>query len=216
MRAGGAGLAPAGLLLPLLLGCQAVPPAADPAEAPAAAAAPVAEAPTAPARPAANAPVPNALAIARRLPAEAAGFHRGNLTALRGGGQEVGYRTTGLTAAGATVEVHRPGLALDAGGLDRALAELVREATQPAPARSLSAQSHLSIPDPRPERGAPPGLACAETAGTYGRERVAGLVCVGAAQGALLRLRVLMPDQDPPPGDARAFATAILAALRGA
>ncbi|MCO6415973.1 hypothetical protein JYK14_07260 [Siccirubricoccus sp. KC 17139] len=205
----------AGLLLPLLLlGCEAVPP-------PAAGEVPAEVAESAPAA-TGGAPVraaSSALAIARRLPPEAAGFRRGNLTATRTGGQEVGYRTQGRTAAGATVEVLRPSQAPDAATLDRALAELVREATQPAPARSLTAQSRLTIPDPRPERGpgaAPPGLACTETAGTYGREPVAGMVCVGAAQGALLRLRVLMPDQDPPPGDARAFAAAILAALRGA
>jgi hypothetical protein len=115
------------------------------------------------------------------------------------------------------VELYHPDALPDAAAVEAALAELLREALQPAPARTLHERGRLTLPDPRPEAGpgaAPPGLRCAETAGVYGRERVAGLLCAGAARGSVLRLRVAMPEREPLPGDAQAFAAAILAALR--
>jgi hypothetical protein len=161
---------------------------------------------------------PSLAALADRLPEEAAEFRRGAVVPRPDGGLEIGYRTTGRTAAGATVALYRPAGATDAAAVEAAFEDLLQDALQPRPTRSLQETGRLTLPDPRPEAGpgaAPPGLRCAETAGRYGRERVAGLLCAGAAGGSLLRLRIGMPERDPLPGDARAFAAAILAALRG-
>jgi hypothetical protein len=45
---------------------------------------------------------------------------------------------------------------------------------------------------------------------------VQGLLCAGGVAGGILRLRVTMPQREPRPADPRAFASAILAALRRA
>ena len=151
-------------------------------------------------------------ALTALLPAEAAGFRRGATAPLPAGegGHETGYRTPGRTAAGAAVELFRP-----AGGpvpdgaespaVDAAFAELLRDALRPAPHRQLRDHGRLTLPG---------GLRCAETTGVYGRERVQGLLCAGGIGGSVLRLRVTMPQRDPAPADAKAFASGILAALR--
>ncbi|MBL6455548.1 hypothetical protein JMJ55_09460 [Belnapia sp. T6] len=179
------------LLPALLAGCETAPQAQRPA-----------------------APPPSAAALAARLPAEAAGFQRGATTTLPGDGRETGYRTTGRTAAGATVEITRPGEAALPEGTDSpdaaaAFARLVEEATRPAPQRRLRAETRFALPE-----GASPALQCVETSGAYGRERVRGLLCAGGVSGGILRLRVTMPQRDPAPADPRAFALAILDALR--
>jgi hypothetical protein len=147
-------------------------------------------------------------ALAERLPPVAAGFRRGEARlAVSGQGREVAYATNGgrLTAA-ATVEL----LAEDAepaAALDAALADMLRAGP---PREMREAGRFTAAPG-----GAAPPLACARTAGLYGRERVAGLVCTGRAGGALLRIRVTMPAREPPPADPPAFAEAIAASLSG-
>ncbi len=151
-----------------------------------------------------------------RLPEEAAGFLRGATTPLPRGeaGRETGYRTPGLVAAGATVQVYRlPGVTLPegAGGPDAEAAfnELLQDALRPVPPRRMREEARFTLP-----AGGPALLRCAETSGSYGREQVQGLVCAGGIGGGVLRLRVAIPGQEQPPADARAFASAILAALR--
>jgi hypothetical protein len=154
-------------------------------------------------------------ALADRLPEDAAEFRRGAVVPRRDGGLEINYRTEGRTAAGATVELFRPATPPDAAAVEAAFEDLLRDALRPRATRNLRETSRLALPDPRPEGGSSPsGLRCAEAAGLYGRERVTGLLCAGAARGNVLRLRIGMPDRHPLPGDAKAFATAILAALR--
>lgn len=117
------------------------------------------------------------------------------------------YATEGgrLTAA-ATVELLAEDTA-PAAALDAALADVLRA----GPAREMREDGRFTAAS---AGGASP-LVCARTAGRYGRERVAGLVCAGRAGGALLRIRVTMPAREPPPADPRAFAEAIAAALSG-
>jgi hypothetical protein len=165
-----------------------------------------------------------AAALADRLPAEAAGFERGTTVPLRQGedGRETSYRTQGRIAAGATVDLYRQAGASVPEGIgspaaDTAFEQLVQAATRPSPHRHLRAQGEFALPAPGPAPGGGPAsaaLRCAETTGVYGRERVQGLLCAGGVGGGLLQLRVTMPQRDPLPADARAFATAILAALR--
>jgi hypothetical protein len=161
-------------------------------------------------------------ALAARLPGELAGFQRRETTALTpGDGRSVAYATPGLRAAAAVVDLSVMPPAAETGrlvpeGLDSpaaatALADMLEEAARPGSARSLHAQGRLDLP----AVGATPLLRCAETAGRYGRERVQGLLCAGVPrEGVLLRLRVVMPQVDAPPADARAFASGIAAALQ--
>ncbi|TCZ51562.1 hypothetical protein [Roseicella aquatilis] len=166
------------------------------------------------------APAPVARApqdLAARLPETAAGFQRGATLPLpqRPGGQEVAYATRGRIAAGAIIEIHPPAEPVPDGAaspaIAAALAELLAEAQRAPGHRQQRETGRLTLPE-----AGPPGLACAETTGLYGRERVQGLLCAGALEGRVLRLRVTMPRREPPPADPRAFATAILRALRGA
>lgn len=149
-------------------------------------------------------------ALAERFPASAAGFRRGMARpAVSGQGREVAYATEGgrLTAA-ATVELLAEDTA-PAAALDAALADVLRA----GPAREMREAGRFTA-TAAGAGGASP-LACARTAGRYGRERVAGLVCAGRAGGALLRIRVTMPAREPPPADPRAFAEAIAETLSG-
>ena len=146
-------------------------------------------------------------ALADRLPAVAAGFRRGEARPAGGAGQgrEVAYATGGgrLTAA-ATVELLAEDTAAAA-----ALETMLSEVLRPVPPREMREAGRFTVPG----GGAASPLLCAETAGRYGRERVAGLACAGRAGGALLRIRVTMPAREPPPADPRAFAEAIAASL---
>ncbi|WP_135466545.1 hypothetical protein [Crenalkalicoccus roseus] len=161
------------------------------------------------------APEPPA-ALAAQLPAEVAGFRRGQtLPAGAGQGTEVAYATPGPPGAGAVVELTAvsdgaAGESPESPLVGAAFAQMLEVATRPGPARSVREGQPFLLP----VAGAP-ALRCAETEGRYGREAVEGLVCAGMVRGALLRLWVTMPRHNPPPGDARAFATGIAAALRG-
>lgn len=155
--------------------------------------------------------------LAARLPEIAAGFQRGATLPLpqREGGQEVAYATRGRIAAGAIIEIHPAAGPVPDGAaspaIAAALAEMLAEAQRAPGHRQQRETGRLTLPE-----AGPPGLACAETTGLYGRERVQGLLCAGALEGRVLRLRVTMPRREPPPADPRAFAAAILRALRGA
>jgi hypothetical protein len=152
-----------------------------------------------------------AAALAERLPTMVAGFRRGaTRPAIPGGGREVGYSTeVGRATAAATVEVLAdgtpPGPALDA---------LLADVLRAGPAREMREAGRFTVPALRAADAVSP-LLCAETAGRYGRERVAGLACAGRAGGALVRIRVTMPAREPPPADPRAFAEAVAAAMSG-
>jgi hypothetical protein len=164
----------------------------------------------------APAPVPPA-ELAARLPEVAAGFRRGAVLPLpqRLDGREVAYATRGRLAAGALLELYRlpeGPVPVGAGSpaAAAALAELLEDTARAPGHRQQRETARLMLP-----AEADPGLACAETTGLYGRERVQGLLCAGGIGGGMLRLRVTMPQREPAPADPHAFATAILTALRG-
>jgi hypothetical protein len=167
--------------------------------------------------PTAPAPAPVAPPeLAARLPEQAAGFRRGATLPLpqRQDGQEVAYGTRGRVAAGGILELYRlPEGPAPQGGSPAAAAaleEMLHEALRAPGHRQQRETARLTLPS-----GGDPGLACAETTGLYGRERVRGLLCAGGVGGSLLRLRVTMPQREPAPADPHAVATALLAALRG-
>jgi hypothetical protein len=164
-------------------------------------------------------PVPRAdapAALAERLPASAAGFQRGATVpvAQPRPGTEVNYATEGRRAA-AFVQVLRPEGAAPADGPQEAeaQAEFQRWVTESArgqgPARRLSVAAEFQEPPSAPL------LRCAAMEGSYGRQPVQSLVCVGAAGGQILRIRASMPRHTPPVADPRAFVREIAAALRG-
>jgi len=162
----------------------------------------------------ASGPLPPA-ELAARLPEDAAGFERGQIFPLTRGepGQEAAYATRGLPAAAATVQIRAPAGGPVPDGPDSPAAaaafdDLLRDALRPEPQRRLRESARFLLPE------AAPAMRCAETEGRYGRERVRGLLCVGGLRGNLVRLRLGMPQSEPPPADPRAFAAAIAAALR--
>lgn len=198
MRVMGMGARPAWALLlvgGLLAGCEPGPSAPGPVQA----------------QPAARRALPVA-ELTARLPADAAGFTRGATTSMPQGedGRETGYRTPGRTAAGASVELYRlPATSVAEGAagpaIDATFEALVQEALRPLPQQRLQEEARFTLDA---------GLRCATTQGVYGREPVQGLLCAGGIGGGILRLRVTMPQQEPAPADAQAFASGILAALR--
>jgi hypothetical protein len=154
---------------------------------------------------------------AARLPAQAAGFQRGQTLAVRppGRGQEVAYATPNTRQrAAALVRLTPRGAELPDGiasaeastAFERALAEAVHS---PDRARKLRETGRFNLP-----AGANPMLSCASLAGTFGRQPVEGLVCAGALGGNLVRLKVTMPAQQPPLADAQGFASAMVQALQ--
>lgn len=166
-------------------------------------------------RPLAPAGTPGALA--ERLPARAAGFQRGAAAPVDrpAAGIEVSYATEGRHAAGFVQVLHAPeGPPLADGPADpRVAGELARWSAEaargPVQSRRLSVTGEFMEPEEAPL------FRCAALAGRYGRQPVRSQVCVGAAGGQMLRLRVSMPEHDPPLADARAFARAVALALRG-
>lgn len=166
-------------------------------------------------------PIPTASApeaMAQRLPAQAASFQRGATVPLRQPlpGVEVAYATPGRTAA-AFVQILRPPgegtstlsdgteSATVQGEYQRSIAEAARGA---GPHRRLTVIREANLPEDNPL------FRCAELEGTYGRQPVQSVICVGGAGGQLLRLRASMPRRDPPLADLRAFLRDIVAALR--
>lgn len=173
-----------------------------------------------PAVPLPPAPIPTASGpelLAQRLPSQAASFQKGATVPVRQPfpGVEVAYATPGRTAAG-FVQVLRPsgggeslpdGIESPAvqGEYQRSIADAARGA---GPHRRLTVIRELSQPENNPL------FRCAELEGTYGRQPVQSMICVGAAGGQLLRVRASMPRRDPPVADSRAFLRDIIAALR--
>jgi hypothetical protein len=168
---------------------------------------------------------PDALVL--RLPESVAGFERREvLPPSPGEGRTVSYATRGRLAAGALVELSVPpsppggGPAVaaapegpDSPAATAALAAMLEEGMRATAPRHLREEGRLVLPAAG-DAAQPPALGCAETSGRYGRERVQGLLCAGVLRGVLVRLRVSMPQASPPPADARAFASGIVAALR--
>jgi hypothetical protein len=168
----------------------------------------------------ATGPVPRAdapAALANRLPASAAGFQRGATVPVTQpqSGTEVNYATEGRRAA-AFVQVLAPVAATppnDGPNDPEAQSEFQRWVAESArgqgPARRLSVASEFHEPPSAPL------MRCAAMEGTYGRQPVQSLVCVGAAGGHMLRIRASMPRHTPPVADPRAFVREVAAALRG-
>jgi hypothetical protein len=194
--------------LVLLLGALALPVACAPQEG---------------ARPAAQTSASGGMtleAAAGRLPSETVGFARGAtfwLEAERPGqGAAVEYAGPSRAAV-ATVSLydrgHGPVSDRDprlAGEFATALAEVMALAGARTSQR-LAERGRVELDAPG---GAP--LSCARLEGTYGRQQVRTLVCLGAAAGRFLKMQVTTPQRQVVAVDAEAFVIAITQAARGA
>ena len=164
---------------------------------------------------AANPPAPRLILpeATARLPAEAAGFRRGQTLPARPPleGQEISYFTVAARQrAAAVVRLAAVGAALPDGSASPAASAAFQAELQDAVAgrdraRQLQESRRFNLD----------ALECAALEGTYGRQPVEALVCAGGVGGNLVRLRVSMPKQQPAVADSQAFASAIMAALRG-
>jgi hypothetical protein len=164
---------------------------------------------------------PSLEAAAARLPASVAGFARGDTVwherTRPGQGVAVDYAGP-ARAAVATVSLYDRGqgaVSSQAGDprvaqeFSTAVAEVLAQADQRT-SHSLAerGRSQLSVPG-----GAP--LSCARLEGTYGRQQVGTLVCVGAASGRFLKVQVTSPARPVRPVDPEPFVIGIAQAARG-
>jgi hypothetical protein len=157
---------------------------------------------------------PDLATVAARMPAEMAGFLRGESERRPGPSLAMDYATANRRAVGSILVYETPaGAAPD----DPAAAEIDREVTHAvievaeAPhgrtGRRLTERERLTLSEA--------GLRCAVLRGAFGRAPVMRHLCVGGAQGRFVKIQVTMGDTEPPPADAVAFATAALRAVRG-
>jgi hypothetical protein len=153
--------------------------------------------------------------MVQRLPAEAAGFMKGQTLPLRQSapGVEVTYATPGRIAAGFVQVVRVPDGSPPDGSespvvgseFQRAVEEAVRDA---GPNRRLTVVQEMRQP------ATDPLFRCAVLEGTYGRQPGRSIVCVGALSGQLLRLGASTLDAASAQSSLQAFARDVAVAMR--
>ncbi len=161
-------------------------------------------------------------AQASRLPESVAGFTRGNTTwherEQPGMGVTVDYAGPSRAAV-ATVSLYDRGQGAIAGaaGETRLAGEfnaVVADVLAQAGTRTsqqMAEQERSTLPVPG---GAP--LSCSRLEGTYGRQEVRTLVCLGAAAGRFVKVQVTSPLRQVRPVDPLPFVVEIAQAARGA
>jgi len=160
-------------------------------------------------------------ALAARLPDGVAGFARGDTTwherERPGLGVTVDYAGP-ARAAVATVGLYDRGEGAvpddpDSPRLRQEFAAAIAEVVALAGTRTsqhLAERERSALPVPG---GA--ALNCARLEGSYGRQQVQTLVCVGGAAGHFLKVLVTAPARQVQPVDALPFVTGIARAARG-
>lgn len=158
-------------------------------------------------------------AAAARLPAQVAGFTRGQSTWLErerpGLGVSVDYAGP-ARAAVATVSLYdrgQPGItqtdARLAGEFSAAVGEVVAQAGTRT-SQQIAERDRFTVPVPG---GAP--MSCARLEGTYGRQELRTLVCLGAAAGRFIKVQVTSPARQVRPVDPLPFVAEVTRAARG-
>jgi hypothetical protein len=159
--------------------------------------------------------------VAGRLPAEVAGFTRGETTwhepARPGLGVTVDYAGPGRSAV-STVSLYDRGLRtlpqdIASPAMQQELAAAVEESLALAERRtsqelSEGDRSVLAVPGQAP-------LQCTRLQGTYGRQPVETLLCLGTASGRFLKVQVTAPSRQVQPVDPMPFVVGIARAARG-
>jgi hypothetical protein len=163
---------------------------------------------------------PTLEAAAARLPTSAASFARGNAVwherERAGLGVSVEYAAPSRAAV-ATVSLYdRAQPPLVAG--DPRLAAEFSSAVSEVVAMAGTRTSQMIAERERSELAVPGGapLSCARLEGTYGRQEVRTLVCLGAAAGRFLKVQVTSPARQVRPVDPLPFVVQIAQAARGA
>ncbi|HEV7268121.1 MAG TPA: hypothetical protein VGN83_24920 [Falsiroseomonas sp.] len=147
-------------------------------------------------------------AQAARLPAELAGFTRGN--AVWHEPERPGLGVTVDYAGPARAAVATVSLYDRAEELDAAVAEVIQLAgTRTAQTIAERERSTLPVPGGEP-------LQCARLEGSYGRQEVRTLLCLGAAAGRLVKVQVTAPLRPVVPVDPLPFVEGVTQAARGA
>jgi hypothetical protein len=159
-------------------------------------------------------------AAAARLPQSAAGFTRGDATwhepARPGLGVTVDYAGP-ERAAVATVSLYDRAQGAVGGGLSeprfaREFSEAVREVVAVAGTRTSQQiaereRREVAVPGGQP-------LACSWFDGTYGRQEVRTLLCLGAAAGRFIKFQVTAPARPVRPVDPMPFVVEVTRAAR--
>ncbi len=152
--------------------------------------------------------------IAARMPAEIAGFQRGATPQRPGEILTLDYATPNRAAVATVLVYATGGRAVPADPaspeIDREVTSAVMELTEAPQGRTgrrLTERERFTIADP--------GLRCAVMEGAFGRAPVTRHVCVGAAQGRIVKVQVTMGTGRAPRADAAAFAAGALRAVRG-
>ncbi|GGJ16908.1 hypothetical protein [Neoroseomonas lacus] len=161
-----------------------------------------------------QAQAPSLETIGQRMPEQLAGFVLGETAQRPGPSLSLDYATPNRSAVGSVLIYAAAGSAApsdpSAPAIDRELTAAVAElseAPQGRTGRRLAERERVTL--------AESGLRCALMAGAFGRAPVVRQVCVGGADGRLVKIQVTMADRRPPPADALGFATAAVAAVRG-
>jgi len=157
---------------------------------------------------------PSLEVIAARMPADIAGFQRGEIPPRPGEVLTLDYATPNRAAV-ATVQVYATGgrsVPADPASseIDREVTSAVMEvaeAPQGRTGRRLTERNRFTLADP--------GLRCAVMDGAFGRAPVTRHICVGSAQGRIVKVQVTMASSRTPAADATAFAAGALIAVRG-
>lgn len=159
-------------------------------------------------------------AAAARLPAEVAGFTRGSTVwherERPGTGFSVEYAGPSRAAV-ATVSLYdrgQPAVAAQdarlAAEFSNAVAEVVAVAgTRTSQQIAERDRSSVAVPGGSP-------LSCARLEGTYGRQPVNTLVCLGSAAGRYIKVQVTSPARQVRPVDPMPFVVQVTQAARGA
>lgn len=153
-------------------------------------------------------------ALSARMPAEIAGFTRGESAERANGRLTLDYATASRAAV-ATIQIRGeggPSVPADPGSaeIDREVTAAVMEVTEAPQGRTgrrLTERRRYTL--------AEAGLRCAVMEGAFGRAPVTRHVCVGAAQGRVVKVQVTMGAARTPAADAEAFAAEALRAVRG-
>ncbi len=149
--------------------------------------------------------------LIERLPDAIATFRRGGTTPVddpAGAGSEMAYATANRAIAG-YIQVLRREPPLDPDAAEQELARFVADNTSGTPMhRRLRQRALVGVPAEQPV------LRCAELEGTFGRQAVESLACVGVFGGQLVRLRVSHIRREGRMAEARGFAEGVAATLR--
>jgi hypothetical protein len=165
---------------------------------------------------------PTLEAAAARLPAAVEGFTRGDAVwherTRPGQGVAVDYSGP-ARAAVATVSLYDRGQgAVSSRAGDARVAQEFSSAVAEVLAQADTRTSHQMMESGRTQLAVPGGapLSCSRLEGTYGRQRVGTLVCLGAAGGRFLKVQVTASERPVQPVDPEPFVIAITRAARGA